>query len=89
VNKSTKSADKPAVAKGVNSDKKTEMTEKAQLVEKLQQQIKNQDKTNAASKKNLNLCILAAFFLAILLAVQVVNSNTYLKQMVTWKNASE
>ena len=84
--KSSTTKDKSNKAVGANSDKKTEMTEKAQLVDKLRQQIKLQNKTNAANLRNCRLCTVAAFLLAILLAVQVVNSNSYLKKLITWKN---
>ena len=37
--------------------------------------------------RNCKLCTIAAILLAILLGVQVVNSNSYLKKLFTWKNA--
>lgn len=63
------------------------MTEKAQQVDNLRQAIKLQNKTNAASLRNCRLCTVAAILLAILLGIQVVNSNSYLKKLFTWKNA--
>lgn len=62
------------------------MTEKAKLVEKLRQQIKLQNKMNASNLRNCRMCSLAALILFAILCFQIVQSNTQLRKLVTWKN---
>ena len=58
-------------------------------MDKLRQQIKLQNMTNATNKKNFKMCSIAAFLLALLLTIQVFNSNEYLKSLITRENVVE
>ena len=63
------------------------MSEKGELVDKLKQKIVLQNKQNVADKRKCRISSLAALILMVILAVQVVQSNSYLRNLVTFKNA--
>ena len=57
------------------------------MIDTLRQSIKLKNMENKAASRNLKLCSIAAILLTLLLGVQIVNSNMYLKKLFTLKNA--
>ena len=86
--KAPAAAKQPVTTKGANTEKKTELKDKTQLSQLLREQIASQTKLNLASRKKFRLYGIFSVILTIILAIQLVHSDRFLRKEITIEKAT-